>query len=155
VKELHSSTLVMRREAFAKAGPYDEVLPNGHGEDYDWVLRAARAGRVGLVVQPLADISKNTTSWYRGIAGRALPTLAYRMAKHPALARARRGRARMPGQMASARSTLGQRGPALRRATKAPTRRPAPPSPYGALTHTASGVHPPPTQRAARLFRRG
>jgi glycosyltransferase involved in cell wall biosynthesis len=45
VKELHSSTLVMRREAFAKVGPYDEKLPRGYAEDYDWVLRAARAGQ--------------------------------------------------------------------------------------------------------------
>jgi len=155
VKELHSSTLVMRREAFAKAGPYDEVLPNGHGEDYDWVLRAARAGRVGLVVQPLADISKNTTSWYRGIAESALPSLEYMMAKHPDFARSRRGHARMLGQMAFARSSLGQRGPALREATKALTRWPVSPYPYVALTHIATGVHPRHIQRAARLFRRG
>jgi len=155
VKELHSSTLVMRRDAFAKAGPYDEELPNGHGEDYDWVLRAARAGRVGLVVQPLADISKNTTSWYRGIAESALPSLEYMMAKHPDFASSRRGHARILGQMAFARSSLGQRGPALRDAVQALTRWPASPYPYVALTHLATGVHPRHIQRAARLFRRG
>jgi hypothetical protein len=155
VKELHSSTLVMRREAFAKAGPYDEELPNGHGEDYDWVLRAARAGRVGLLVQPLADISKNTTSWYRGIAESALPSLEYMMAKHPDFASSRRGHARILGQMAFARSSLGQRGPALRDAVKALTRWPVSPYPYVALTHIATGVHPRHIQRAARLFRRG
>ena len=66
VKELHSSTLVMRRDAFAKAGSYDEEVPYGYAEDYDWVLRAARAGRVGLVTQPLADIRRNGTSFYQG-----------------------------------------------------------------------------------------
>jgi hypothetical protein len=155
VKELHSSTLVMRREAFAKAGPYDEVIPNGHGEDYDWVLRAARAGRVGLVVQPLADIRKNTTSWYRGVAESALPSLEYMMAKHPDFTSSRRGHARMLGQMAFARSSLGQRGPALRDAMKALTRWPVSPYPYVALAHIATGVHPRHIQRAARLLRRG
>ena len=44
VKELHSSTLMMRRSAFDVAGLYDEDLPHGYGEDYDWLLRASRAG---------------------------------------------------------------------------------------------------------------
>ena len=35
VKELHSSTLAMRRDVFAKAGLYDEQTPNGYAEDYD------------------------------------------------------------------------------------------------------------------------
>jgi Glycosyl transferase family 2/Sulfotransferase family len=155
VKELHSSTLVMRREAFAKAGPYDEELPNGHGEDYDWVLRAARAGRVGLIVQPLADIRKNTTSWYHGIAESALPSLEYMLAKHPDFTSSRRGHARILGQMAFARSALGQRGPALRDAMQALSRWPVSPYPYVALTHIATGVHPRHIHRAARLFRRG
>jgi hypothetical protein len=155
VKELHSSTLVMRREAFAKAGPYDEELPNGHGEDYDWVLRAARAGRVGLIVQPLADIRKNTTSWYRGVAESALPSLEYMLAKHPDFTSSRRGHARILGQMAFARSSLGQRGPALRDAMQALSRWPVSPYPYVALTHIATGVHPRHIHRAARLFRRG
>jgi hypothetical protein len=155
VKELHSSTLVMRREAFAKAGPYDEELPNGHGEDYDWVLRAARAGRVGLIVQPLADIRKNTTSWYQGIAESALPSLEYMLAKHPDFTSSRRGHARILGQMAFARSALGQRGPALRDAMQALSRWPVSPYPYVALTHIATGVHPRHIHRAARLLRRG
>jgi hypothetical protein len=155
VKELHSSTLVMRREAFARAGSYDEGLPNGHGEDYDWVLRAARTGRVGLVVQPLADIRKNTPSWYRGVAETALPSLEYMLAKHQDFTSSRRGHARILGQMAFARSSLGQRGPALRDAVKALTRWPVSPYPYIALTHIATGVHPRHIQRAARLFRRG
>jgi Glycosyl transferase family 2/Sulfotransferase family len=155
IKELHSSTLVMRREAFVRAGPYDEAIPHGQGEDYDWVLRAARAGRVGLIVQPLADIRKNNTSWYRGIAETALPSLEYLMAKHPDLTRSRRGHARILGQMAFARSVLGQRRRALSDAMKAFTRWPLSPHPYIALTHIVIGVHPRHLQRAARLLRRG
>ena len=155
VKELHSSTLVMRREAFTKAGPYDEEIPKGHGEDYDWVLRAARAGRIGLVTEPLADIRKNTASWYRGVAETALPSQEYMLAKHPDITRSRRGHARMLGQMAFGRSVLGQRRAALRDALKALSRWPLSPHPYVALAHIVTGVHPRHLQRAARLLRRG
>jgi hypothetical protein len=155
VKELHSSTLVMRREAFDKAGRYDEELPRGYAEDYDWVLRAARAGHVGVVTQPLADIRKNATSWYRGAAESAGPALEYMLAKHPDIAASRRGHARMLGQIAFARSSLGERGAATRYAVRALTRWPASPYPYIALVHSATGVHPRHMLRAARLFRRG
>ncbi|HEY2442923.1 MAG TPA: glycosyltransferase [Streptosporangiaceae bacterium] len=155
VKELHSSTLVMRREVFASAGPYDEELPNGYSEDYDWVLRAARAGRVGLIAAPLANIRKNATSWYRGKSENALPGLEYMLAKHTDFATSRRGHARMLGQIAFARSTLGQRGPAVRDATKAISRWPVSPYPYIALAQAVTGVNPDQMLKLARLFRRG
>lgn len=155
VKELHSSTLVMRREAFAKAGPYDEELPGGYAEDYDWVLRAARAGRVGMVTQPLADIRKNATSWYQGGAERTAPALERMLAKHPDIVRSRRGHARMLGQIALARSTLGERGPALRYSMRALARWPASPYPYIALIHATTSIDSRHLQRAARMFRRG
>ena len=155
VKELHSSTLVMRREAFARAGRYDEELPNGYAEDYDWVLRMARAGRVGLIEHPLANIRKNATSWYRGRSENALPGLEYMLAKHPDFTASRRGHARMLGQIAFARSTLGQRGPAVRDAVKAMSLWPPSPYPYIALAQAVTGVNPEQMLRLARLFRRG
>jgi glycosyltransferase involved in cell wall biosynthesis len=156
VKELHSSTLVMRRDTFAKVGRYDEELPYGYAEDYDWVLRMAKAGGVGLVTQPLADIRKDSSSWYRG--GGAEKTaigLEYLLAKHPDIATSRRGHARVLGQIAFARSSLGDRGPALRYALRGLVSWPASPHPYIALVHTVTRIHPRHVQRAARLFRRG
>lgn len=155
VKELHSSTLVMRRDAFAKAGRYDEDLPQGYAEDYDWVLRAARSGNVGTVSQPLVDIRKDGASWYAGHAENAASALEYMLAKHPDITKSARGHARMLGQIAFARSSLGERGPALRYAVKALARWPWSPYPYIALLHTVIGVHPRHVLRAARLFRRG
>lgn len=155
VKELHSSTLVMRREAFIKAGPYDEEVPYGYAEDYDWVLRAARAGRIGLVTQPLADIRRNDTSWYQGGAEKKVVAgLEYLLAKHPDIAASRRGHARLLGQIAFARSALGERGLAVRYALRALARWPASPHPYLALTHAVTGIHPQHVRRAARIFRR-
>lgn len=46
-KELHSSTLMMRREAFDRAGTYDEALPQSYAEDYEWLLRVVQHGSVG------------------------------------------------------------------------------------------------------------
>jgi glycosyltransferase involved in cell wall biosynthesis len=155
VKELHSSTLVMRRDAFAKVGPYDENLPRGYAEDYDWVLRAAKAGQVGIVTRPLADIRKDGRSWYAGGAENAALALEYMLAKHPDISTSPRGHARMLGQIAFARSALGERGPAIRYAAKGAVRWPISPYPYIAFVHAATRIHPRHLLRAARLFRRG
>lgn len=152
VKELHSSTLVMRRDAFAKAGRYDEALPDGYAEDYDWVLRAARVGRIGTVVEPLADIRKNAQSWYQGSARTTATALEYLLAKHPDIVASRRGHARTLGQIAFARSVLGERRQALRWAVTAIARWPASPHPYLALAHIATGIDRRHVLRAARLL---
>jgi glycosyltransferase involved in cell wall biosynthesis len=159
VKELHSSTLVMRREAFARAGPYDEGLPRSHAEDYDWVLRAARAGGVGTVREPLADIHKDLQTsrerWDRGGAENVAAALEYLLAKHPDIAACRRGHARLLGQIAFARSTLGQRRVALRYALRAVARWPASPHAYVALAQIVTGIDRRQFLRAARVLRRG
>jgi glycosyltransferase involved in cell wall biosynthesis len=155
VKELHSSTLVMRRDTFAKVGQYDENLPNGYAEDYDWVLRTAKAGPVGVVMQPLADIRKDGQSWYRGGAENLASGLEYMLAKHPDITSSPRGHARMLGQIAFARSSLGQRGVAVRYAMTALVRWPASPYPYIALAHSATGIDPRRVLGLARVFRRG
>jgi glycosyltransferase involved in cell wall biosynthesis len=155
VKELHSSTLMMRREAYAKAGQYDEQLPHGYAEDYDWVLRVARVGNLGVVRQPVANIRKNAPSWYRGVAETACPGLEHMLAKHTDFTTSRRGHARILGQIAFAKSALGQRGPALRYAARALVRWPVSPYPYIALAHATTGVPPERMLRLARLMRRG
>jgi hypothetical protein len=155
VKELHSSTLVMRRAAFAAAGPYDEELPRGYAEDWDWVLRAAKAGPVGVVIEPLADIRKDAGSWYAGREENTIRALEHMLAKHPDIVASPPGHARVLGQIAYAQSSQGQRGAALRTATRAITRYPLTPYPYIALTHAVIRVDPRYVHKAARLFRRG
>ncbi len=155
VKELHSSTLVMRRDAFAKAGLYDEAIPNGYAEDYDWILRAARVGRIGAVLTPLADIRKDSGSWWPGNAATTATGLEYLLAKHREIKASPRGHARLLGQLAFARSLLGERGPALRCAATAVVRWPASPHAYLALAHIATGVDRKHVLRAARMAGRG
>jgi glycosyltransferase involved in cell wall biosynthesis len=155
VRELHSSTLAMRRDAFAKAGLYDEKIPHGYAEDYDWILRAARVGRIGAVLTPLADITKDSGSWWPGNAATTVAGLEYLLAKHPEIAASPRGHARLLGQIAFSRSLLGERGQALRYAALALTRWPGSPYGYLALAHIATGVDRKHVLRAARLVGRG
>jgi glycosyltransferase involved in cell wall biosynthesis len=155
VKELHSSTMVMRREAFTTAGLYDEEMPGGYAEDYDWALRLARAGRVGMVAEPLADIRKDTWSWYLGGMEKTAAGLEYLLAKHPDIAASPRGHARVLGQIAFARSVLGERRLALRYALTALANWPASPHACVALAHIATGIDPRHLRRAARLAGRG
>ena len=155
VKELHSSTLVMRRDAFAKAGMYDEDLPHGYGEDYDWVLRASRVGRIGVVREPLADIRKDGGSYYVGRAGNAVEALTYLLDKHPEIARSRRGRARILGQIAFNRAALGQRRQAWQDVVRALRGWPLSPYAYLALVELTTGLGPDRLRRLVRLTGRG
>ncbi len=155
VKELHSSTLAMRRDVFAKAGLYDEQTPHGYAEDYDWILRVARVGRIGAVLTPLADIRKDSGSWWPGNAAVTVEGLEYLLARHPEIAGSPRGHARLLGQIAFSRSLLGQRGRALRYAATSIARWPASPHGYLALAHIVTGVDRKHVLRAARLVGRG
>ncbi len=154
VKELHSSTLAIRRIAFAKAGEYDEELPHGYGEDYDWLLRASRVGKVGVVTEVLADIRKDVPSWFRGKALNTADALEYLLAKHPDFAESRRGHARILGQIAYARGTAGDRRAALRYAGRALRASPVAPHAWLGLVST-TGVDPQRVLTMARRFGRG
>ncbi len=154
VKELHSSTLAIRRTAFAKAGEYDEELPHGYGEDYDWLLRASRVGRVGVVTEVLADIRKDVPSWFRGKAMNTADALEYLVDKHPDFAEQRRGYARILGQIAYARGTAGDRREALRYSGRALRAYPAAPHAWLGLVST-TGVDPQRVLGMARRFGRG
>lgn len=159
VKELRPSTLVMRREAYDLAGTYDEKLPRSHAEDYDWLLRAARAGALGTVQQVLADIQKGQQTsrerWDGGGERNVAGALEYLLAKHPDLTKSRRGHARLLGQIAFARSLLGERRVALRYALRAAARWPASAHAYVALAHIVTGMNRRQFLRAARVLRRG
>ena len=155
IKELHSSTLVVRRPVLDAVEGYDETLPHGYGEDYDLVLRAARHGAVGCVTEPLADINKRVQSWYQGRSANTLEALEAMLERHPEIRTSRRGYARVLGQMAFAESTMGRRGEALRHATRGLVTYPATPHVALAYGHIVTGVDPAHLLRLARRFGRG
>jgi glycosyltransferase involved in cell wall biosynthesis len=155
VKELHSSTLMMRRSAFDRAGLYDEELPHGYGEDYDWLLRASRVGSIGAVQEILADIRKDIPSWFRDRWINTATALEYLLDKHPDIRKRRRGHARMLGQIAYARAAAGQRGRGAWIAGRALSRYPAAPHAWLALAVAGPGIEPRRMLSAARRLGRG
>jgi GT2 family glycosyltransferase len=141
-KELHSSTLLMRREVFDQVGGYDETLPMSYAEDYEFLLRAVETGRVGVVNTPLASIRKYNASWFRERAEVVAEALEYLLRTHPQIAESRAGHARVLGQIAFARSTMGQRREALSIAGHAFRRWPVAPHAALAVIHAATGIDP-------------
>jgi GT2 family glycosyltransferase len=154
-KELHSSTLLVRRSVFDAVGGYDEVLPTSYAEDYEFLLRAVSVAGVGVVNQPLASVRKYNASWFRDRAEVVASALEYLLREHPEIATSRRGHARILGQVAFARSTMGERGPAIRLALRALTRWPVAPHAVLALVHASTGADPRVLLGSVRRFGRG
>ena len=154
-KELHSSTLLMRREAFDRAGTYDEELPASYAEDYEWLLRASRFGTIGVVRQPLADIKKDGQSWFRERAEVIVEALEYLLRTHPEIRVSRRGHARILGQIAFARASLGQRREALHCVGTAMVRWPLAPQAGLALFQIVFRADPRWLLKSARVVGRG
>lgn len=155
VKELHSSTLMMRRTAFDAVGLYDEDLPHSYGEDYDWLLRASEIGAVGAVQEILADIRKDIPSWFRDRSLNTADALEYLLDKHPDFRDHRRAHARILGQIAYARAAAGQRRRGALIAGHALRRYPAAPHAWLALAVASPGVEPRTMLSLARRAGRG
>lgn len=114
VMEAHPSSVVVRRSAFFdKIGPVDEEIPGSYGEDYDWMLRAAAAGPIAVVPEPLVTVLWGRTSHFNRKWATIGDALEYLLRKHPAFADDPRGLARVQGQIAFAHAALGER-PAAR-----------------------------------------
>jgi glycosyltransferase involved in cell wall biosynthesis len=113
VMEAHPSTVVVRRTAFfGKIGPVDEEIPGSYGEDYDWMLRAAEAGPVAVVAEPLVTVLWGQTSHFNREWRTISDALRYLLHKHPGFADDPRGLARVQGQIAFAHAALGERATA-------------------------------------------
>jgi glycosyltransferase involved in cell wall biosynthesis len=154
-KELHSSTLVMRRSAFELAGTYDENLPHSYAEDFEWLLRVSRHGAIGVVREPLADIKKDGPSWFRGRCEAVAEALDYVLAVHPEIAASRRGHARILGQIAFAKAGMGDRRAALTLSWQSLGRWPFTPHAALAVFVSVCRVNPAVFLRPARLVGRG
>jgi GT2 family glycosyltransferase len=145
----------MRRRLFDEIGGYDEALPSSYAEDYELLLRAVEVGRIGVVNTPLASIRKYNASWVRERAEVVAEALEYLLRTHPQIAESRPGHARVLGQIAFARSLMGQRGQALRLAARAFGRWPVAPHAALAVVHTVTGIDPRLLLASARKAGRG
>lgn len=154
-KELHSSTLVMRRSVFDQVGGYDENLPNSYAEDYEWLLRAVRLGPIGVVREPLAEIKKDGQSWFRERSDMIAGALEYLLATHPELELSPRGHARILGQIAFAHASKGDKVEAAKWIARSMSRFPLAPQAGLAIIALTTGSNPQSLLKKARRFGRG
>ena len=104
VADAHISSAMFRKEAlFDRIGLFDEVIPGGYSEDYEWTLRAARSVPMAIVREPLVDVRWGTASYYKDRWHTIDEALGYLLDEFPEFATDPRGQARVEGQQAFAR----------------------------------------------------
>ena len=111
--DAHISSAMFRKDAlFERIGLFDEVIPGGYCEDYEWTLRAARNGPIALVREPLVDIRWGTGSYFSDRWRTIDDAMGYLSPSSPSSATDPRGLARVQGQQAFARAAAGDRAEA-------------------------------------------
>lgn len=101
VMEAHPSTVVVRRDDLLnRIGLVDEEIPGSYGEDFDWMIRAARTG-FHLVPAPLVRVRWGNSQFSRDWST-IVEAIDYGLAKHPVFRKDRRSLARLLGRKAFA-----------------------------------------------------
>lgn len=109
VTAAHPSSYVVERAVAEAAGPVDEELPGGYGEDYDWLLRVAAVTDIACVSEPMVEVLWHPGSYFTRQWDTIEEALGYLLRKHPDIAADGPGAARIHGQQAFALAALGRR----------------------------------------------
>jgi glycosyltransferase involved in cell wall biosynthesis len=109
VTAAHPSSYLVEKAVADEAGPVDETIPGGYGEDYDWLLRVARITDIACVSEPMVEVLWHPGSFFTRRWDTITEALSYVLEKHPEIARDPRGAARIHGQQAFAHAAQGQR----------------------------------------------
>ncbi len=150
---LHSSSFLFRRRAMLEGfGLVDETLPKSMAEDWDLLLRAARAKDVAHVDEPLVGVLWSEGSYFNDAWRDKNAARVWLLEHHPELAADPRGAALQYSKLAFGHAALGERRLALRWAGRALRQRWTEPRTVIALAVLA-GLPPMRVQRA--LNRRG
>lgn len=107
VMEAHMSTVLVRRQALLESiGTINEELPGSYGEDFEWILRAARHGRIAVVEAPLVRIrwgsSQFSNKWQT-----IVEAIDHSLAHDAQLSSTPEGLARLKGRRAFALAAMG------------------------------------------------
>jgi glycosyltransferase involved in cell wall biosynthesis len=120
VMELHPSTFLVRRHALlGPIGLVDEDIPGSYGEDYEWLLRAAKVAPVLALDEPLVRVHWHAASFFTQRWQTIIQALEYIIGKYPELRDEPRGLARLEGQIALAHAASGEARLARRWARRA------------------------------------
>ncbi|MDT0306766.1 glycosyltransferase family A protein [Streptomyces sp. DSM 44917] len=134
IMEVHPSTVLARRAVvLERIGLVDEEIPGGYGEDYEFLLRAADAGPVRAVHQPLVRVLWHARSFFSDRWPMIISALRYLVAKHPDFRADPIGIARIEAQLAFAYAGLGDRHASRRWARQAFRHNPREQRVYAAL----------------------
>jgi len=110
--EVHTSTLLFRRDWLLRdVGLVDESIPGSYGEDYDWLLRAARIAPGVAVRQALARV-RWQHSYFADRWPVMIQALTYQLEHRPELKQDPVNLARVYGRLAFAQAASGNRGEA-------------------------------------------
>ncbi len=112
--DVHPSATLVARSLLDEIGEVDEKIPGGYGEDYDWLLRAARASAFAVALQPLVRVHWHGGSFFFERWKTIDEALEYLVDKYPEFHRRPHGLARIRGQQAVAQAAMKQRRRALR-----------------------------------------
>ncbi len=114
VMEAHPSTVMVTRAAFDRIGFVDEHIPGSYAEDYEWLLRAARATEILAVREPLVNVHWHQSSYFSDRWKMIVDALTYLLEKVPEFTSEPAGLARITGQIALAHAASGQPSEARR-----------------------------------------
>ena len=154
--ELHPSTYLVERDALlGSIGLVDEDIPGSYAEDYEWLLRAARAGVVAAVQAPLVRVLWHDSSFFTARWETIIPALRYLLERHPEFRRDRAGLARIYGQLAFAHAATGRAREARRWARRTLRLNPRQPRGYLALLVSSGLVAADDVLRGLHRFGRG
>jgi glycosyltransferase involved in cell wall biosynthesis len=112
--ELHPSTFVVRRDALERMDLVAEDIPGSYAEDYEFLLRAARQGRIVSVPVVGAEILWHRRSYFTARWATIVEALEWLLARYPEFESVRSGHGRISGQIAFATAAQGLRRAALR-----------------------------------------
>jgi glycosyltransferase involved in cell wall biosynthesis len=117
VMAAHPSTFLMERDLLlGPVGLVDESIPGAYGEDFDLILRVARATLLVSVQEPLVRVLWHRQSFFAQRWRAIADSTDYLLAKHPELRSDRHGLAEHLGRKAFALAALRQPGAAVRSA---------------------------------------
>lgn len=154
--EVHPSTvLVDRTTVLEEIGLVDEEIPGSYAEDYEWLLRVARATPIVLAPEALVRVRWHEASWFAHRWDTIAAALPYLVAKHPELEQEPRGLARIYGRLAFACAAGGRSGDARAWAARTWRLDPRQMRSYLALAVSLGLIRPDTVVRLAHAFGRG
>ncbi|WP_341720354.1 glycosyltransferase family 2 protein [Micromonospora sp. FIMYZ51] len=152
--ELHPSTFLVRASALRDGiGLVDEEIPGGYAEDYDLLLRAARAAPLVNLRTAYVLVRWHRRSYFAKRWDTIATALQWLLERHPEFATQPAGQARVAGQIAFARAACGDSRAALRWARRTIRGNPCEARAYLALAVAGRMVRPDTVLRT--LHKRG